>query len=79
MARVLDSDYRGNVKITIMSHGEKTIKVTKGQRIAQFILENIYTPMVEVVNNLTTTIQEDRGFGSTNKVNNGKNTLQQQE
>eukprot|EP00043_Microstomoeca_roanoka_P028753 m.19287 g.19287 ORF g.19287 m.19287 type:complete len:53 (-) comp8648_c0_seq3:181-339(-) len=42
-------------------------QVSKGDRIAQLILEQIYTPDVEEVTDLEATLRGEGGFGSTGK------------
>lgn len=42
----MDSDYRGPVSVLLSNHGSTDYDVTKGQRIAQFILEKILMPEV---------------------------------
>ena len=48
-AGVIDRDYRGNVGVVLFNLSKCDYKVKKGDRIAQLILERIYTlPLVEV-------------------------------
>ncbi len=65
-AGVIDSDYRGEVKVLLINNSTKDFVVRKGDRIAQMILKMIYLPDIEVVKELSTTIRNDGGFGSTN-------------
>jgi dUTP pyrophosphatase len=68
LAGVIDSSYRGTVKVILYNHSDKEFVVTKGDRIAQLIYESIYTPsLVEVPSfaDLTETDRGDGGFGST--------------
>ena len=46
-------------------HGVASLAVSKGDRIAQLILERILTPEVEEVDNLDETIRGAGGYGST--------------
>eukprot|EP00043_Microstomoeca_roanoka_P028752 m.19278 g.19278 ORF g.19278 m.19278 type:complete len:254 (-) comp8648_c0_seq1:62-823(-) len=48
-AGVIDSDYRGNVGVVMFNFSDTDYQVSKGDRIAQLILEQIYTPDVEEV------------------------------
>ena len=66
-AGVVDSDYRGEIKVILFNHSDVPFKVKKGDRIAQLILEKIYTIPVEVVDSLEQTERGDGGFGSTGK------------
>jgi hypothetical protein len=45
-AGVIDADYRGNVGVLLFNHAETDFAVKRGDRVAQFILERIYTPPV---------------------------------
>ena len=66
-AGVVDSDYRGEVKVVLFNHDlHKTYNIQPDFRIAQLILETIQTPVVEeIVEELLNTQRGDGGFGST--------------
>ena len=64
-AGVIDADYRGEVKVLLFNHGEVDFEVKKGDRIAQLVLERIYTPEVVEVENLEESVRGAGGFGST--------------
>lgn len=65
-AGVIDSDYRGNVGVVIFNHSDEDISVSRGDRVAQLILEQISTPVVEdVEGDLNDTQRGEGGFGST--------------
>jgi len=64
-AGVIDQDYRGNVGVVLFNFGEEDFKVNKGDRIAQLILERIYIPELEELQNLDNTARGSGGFGST--------------
>ena len=64
-AGVVDEDYRGNVKILLINHSDKTYEVKVGDRIAQLVLESIQTPKAELVKELPDTERGIKGFGST--------------
>lgn len=71
-AGVIDADYRGEVKILLFNHNDKDFQIEKGDRIAQLILERIYTPEIEVLDDQTwetekVTQRGAGGFGSTGK------------
>ena len=40
-AEVIDADYRGNVRVVLFNHGNLDFHVSKGDRIAQLLLERI--------------------------------------
>jgi dUTP pyrophosphatase len=64
-AGVIDADYRGQVKILLFNHAETDYEVKEGDRIAQLVLERIYTPEVEEVQELEESVRGAGGFGST--------------
>lgn len=64
---VIDSDYRGEVKVCFVNNGKTSYDIKKGDRIAQLIIEKISTSEVEVVENLDSTERGTKGFGSTGK------------
>lgn len=65
-AGVIDSGYRGEVKVLLQATQEP-FQVRKGDRIAQLLIVPIERPNIEVVDILDTTDRGDSGFGSTGK------------
>ena len=64
-AGVVDSDFRGEIKVILFNHSAEDFRVQAGDRIAQLILEHIDTPPVRKVTVLDGTDRGDDGFGST--------------
>lgn len=64
-AGVIDSDYRGPLGIVFINNGVKDFHIKIGDRIAQFLLERVDTPEVQVVEELDETERGNKGFGST--------------
>lgn len=66
-AGVIDSDYRGEVKVVLFNHDlSRSYTIKPGYRIAQLVLEKIECPGVEeIVEDLQDTTRGDGGFGST--------------
>lgn len=64
-AGVVDSDYRGNVTALLFNFGTKDFHVTRGDRIAQLILEKIHHAELVEVKYLDSTARGNNGFGST--------------
>ena len=67
LAEVIDSDYRGNVGVVLINHGNVTAHIHQGQRIAQIIVEKIEHPTLKVVQNLSNSTRGTEGFGTTDK------------
>ena len=63
----IDSDYRGEIKVIIYNHGEKSFLVNNGDRIAQMILSPVVKMELKETNDLPQTIRGEGGFGSTGK------------
>ncbi|KAL1311569.1 hypothetical protein AAFC00_001687 [Neodothiora populina] len=64
-AGVIDADYRGPLKVLLFNLGEQNFVIKQGDRIAQLIIERIYTPEVVVVQELADSVRGAGGFGST--------------
>ena len=59
---VIDKDYTGEI-IVIMTSLIETIKIKKGQKIAQLIVSNIMYPEIKNVKFLKDTERSNKGFG----------------
>lgn len=64
---VVDSDYRGEVKVGLINLSDKDYTVSNGERIAQMVIAPVIMPTVEEVNELDETERNAGGFGSTGK------------
>ena len=62
---VVDSDYRGEIKVVLLNHGTVPQTVEHGERIAQFVIAPVYTPAYEEVAELSDSQRGEGGFGST--------------
>ncbi len=64
---VIDSDYRGEVIVSLQNSGESDYTVQPGDRIAQLMLAPAIQAQIEVVEELDGTARGTGGFGSTGK------------
>jgi deoxyuridine 5'-triphosphate nucleotidohydrolase len=64
-AGVIDSDYRGVVKVLLFNHGDEDFVVNPGDRIAQMIMERILRPDFKQVESHEASERGTNGFGST--------------
>ncbi|KXN87943.1 Deoxyuridine 5'-triphosphate nucleotidohydrolase [Leucoagaricus sp. SymC.cos] len=64
-AGVIDADYRGTVFVLLFNLSDTNFQVEEGDRIAQLIIERIYSPDVLEVDDLDETLRGAGGFGST--------------
>lgn len=60
----IDSDYRGEVKVPLINHGEEDFIIARGDRIAQMIIAPIIRIGWKEVENLGETARGTGGFGS---------------
>jgi len=63
----IDSDYRGEVKIIMINHGDEDFVVERGMRIAQMVVAPVLHMKVKKVSELPKTGRGEGGFGSTGK------------
>ena len=64
---VVDSDYRGEIRVVLLNHGKVSQTIEHGERIAQFVITPVLTPAYEEVEELSDTQRGVGGFGSTGK------------
>jgi dUTP pyrophosphatase len=67
LAGVIDSDYRGEVKVVLVNHGEEPFAIAAGDRIAQILIQRVERATFERVAELATTERSEGGFGSTGR------------
>jgi dUTP pyrophosphatase len=63
----IDADYRGEVKVLLINHGDAPFDIHRGERIAQMIIAPITQPNFIRRDNLSDTKRGEGGFGSTGK------------
>ncbi len=63
----IDSDYRGEVKVLLINHGRDTVRLERGERIAQLVLCPVGHAVVRLVDELPATERGEGGFGSTGR------------
>ncbi len=64
----IDADYRGEIKVILINHGQEPFTVQRGMRIAQMVVERYTHVNWEVVSQFDEdTERGDGGFGSTGK------------
>lgn len=64
---VVDSDYRGEIGVGLCNLSEEAYTIQPGERIAQMVIMNVETPMLNLCENLNETSRGEGGFGSTGK------------
>ncbi len=63
----IDADYRGEIKVLLINFGKDTFVVSRGERIAQLVLSQVFQAEISSSSSLTETERADGGFGSTGK------------
>lgn len=61
---VIDSDYRGEIKVLLINHGFIPFHINEGDRIAQMLFMPVQPIDFSVVDELNDTERGDGGFGS---------------
>jgi dUTP pyrophosphatase len=63
----IDADYRGEIKVLLINHGQEPFVISKGDRIAQMILAKYEVISWEATSQLNTTERGNGGYGSSGK------------
>ena len=61
----MDSDYRGEICVTLINRGSEPYTVNPGDRIAQLMFAPVYTAVFNLADKLDETERAEGGFGST--------------
>ena len=64
---VIDSDYRGEIRVVLHNHGDTDQVVAPGERVAQLVIVPYLTAEFEECSSLSDTERGDGGFGSTGR------------
>ena len=62
---LIDSGYRGEIRVCLLNTGREPFVVSVGDRIAQLVIQRVETPTFRAVEVLDVTSRGDGGFGST--------------
>ena len=63
----IDSDYRGEVGVILVNHGQEPFVITRGERIAQMVIARHEQAEMVEVESLDETARGAGGFGSTGR------------
>jgi len=61
----IDADYRGEIGVILINLGHESLIVSRGMRIAQFVVQPVLRSRIEEVDQLDDTSRGGGGFGST--------------
>jgi dUTP pyrophosphatase len=63
----IDADYRGEVGVILINHGQEPFTVTRGERIAQMVIARFERASLVIAERLDETARGSGGFGSTGR------------
>ena len=63
----IDADYRGEVKVILINHGQEPFVIKRGERIAQMVIAPVTRAELVQVETLDETQRGAGGFGSTGR------------
>ncbi len=63
----IDADYRGEIRIIMINHGDEVFAVKRGERIAQMIIAPVTRCNWELMDELPESGRGEGGFGSTGR------------
>jgi dUTP pyrophosphatase len=67
LAGVVDSDYRGEVRVVLVNHGSEPVRIEPGDRVAQLLVQRVERVRFATAGALTETTRGAAGFGSTGR------------
>jgi dUTP pyrophosphatase len=63
----VDADYRGEINVLLINHGDAPFSIGRGDRIAQMVIAPVVQAQLVAVAALSTTDRGSGGFGSTGR------------
>jgi dUTP pyrophosphatase len=63
----VDADYRGEIGVLLINHGEAPFPIRRGERIAQMVIASVVRVELVPASSLAATTRGDGGFGSTGR------------
>lgn len=64
---VVDSDYRGEIMVSLHNHSNSVQEISNGERIAQMVITPFLKADYTETDSLSDTVRGEGGFGSTGK------------
>ena len=64
---VVDSDYRGEIKVVLVNHGAEPFRIAPGDRVAQLLVQRVERATFARRDDLGSTGRGEGGFGSTGR------------
>jgi len=63
----IDADYRGEVGVILINHGDKPFTIRRGDRVAQMVVAPVVQVTWQTMTTLDETVRGSGGFGSTGR------------
>ena len=63
----IDADYRGEIKVILINHGDAPFVIRRGERIAQLVVAEVIKAKLVPTATLSVTSRGEGGFGSTGR------------
>ena len=63
----IDADYRGELRVALVNHGQEPYRILRGERIAQLVVAPVSQVEWRRVDDLDDTERGSGGFGSTGR------------
>jgi dUTP pyrophosphatase len=63
----IDPDYRGEINVLLQNTGAESVRIGRGERIAQLVFARFEAPEISESNDLSMTHRGSGGFGSTGR------------
>jgi len=67
LAGVVDSDYRGEVRVVLVNHGDQPFHIAAGDRVAQLLVQRVERAVFAAAAEIDDTGRGAGGFGSTGR------------
>jgi dUTP pyrophosphatase len=64
---VIDSDYRGELKVVLVNHGAEPFRIAPGDRVAQLLVQRVERVSFTAAAEVADTARGGAGFGSTGR------------
>ena len=67
LAGVIDSDYRGELEVVLVNHGDEPFRIAPGDRVAQLLVQRVERVRFTAAEQVQGTARGSGGFGSTGR------------
>ena len=68
LSGLIDSDYQGEIMVSLWNRSEREFRVEPGDRIAQMLFLSVFSPNFKLVSDFQESERGIEGFGSSGKI-----------